>query len=256
MPIDIDSRHIDVWCTLFEEVGECALRDDYPRLLSEDERQQWSRFAFDKDRRRYLVTRALARSILSEYADVAPTQWAFRKNAFGRPEIVDARPGVPAIAFNLSHTDGLAVLVVTSRSRIGVDTEKIGSAPFEIADHVFAAEETAALQALPAALRHRRFFECWTLKESYLKARSLGLSLPPRKCIFEFPASGELGMRLDPTLDDPSKWRFWQFTIANDYLIAICAERLGTEPPTLRLTKVVPAFSASPLDCQGIRLSR
>jgi 4'-phosphopantetheinyl transferase len=244
----VDSRHIDVWCTFFDDVEERALREEYPLLLGDDERDRWSRFVFDKDRRRYLVTRALVRSTLSRYADIAPAHWTFRANAFGRPEIINDSPEARAIAFNVSHTDGLAVLVVTGHTRIGVDTEEIRSrrAPLELADRFFAVEESGALKALPPDLQPRRFFEYWTLKESYLKARSVGLSLPLHKCVFGFPAAGQLGHRIDPTLDDPSTWRFWQFTVAKTHLIAICAERLGSEVPTLRLTRVVPSRTA---DC-------
>ena len=91
--------------------------------------------------------------------------------------------------FNISHTKSLVLLGVTSDGALGVDVENCRSreAPLKIAHQFFAPEELAELQALPRAQQHDRFFEYWTLKESYIKARGMGLSLPFELVQFPFP---------------------------------------------------------------------
>ena len=54
-----------------------------------------ARFVFERDRRSFLMTRALVRTILSRYATVAPADWRFIANVHGRPEILDRPAGVP-----------------------------------------------------------------------------------------------------------------------------------------------------------------
>ena len=48
-----------------------------------------ARFVFERDRRQFLITRALVRTMLSRYAEVAPRDWRFVTNQYGRPEVLD-----------------------------------------------------------------------------------------------------------------------------------------------------------------------
>ena len=57
------------------------------------------------------------------------------------------------------------------------DTERSGET-VEIADQFFSPLEAAALRALPADRQRARFFDYWTLKEAYIKARGMGLAIP------------------------------------------------------------------------------
>ena len=97
----------------------------YRALLSPEEHERMARLVFERDRRRFLLTRALVRTMLSRYAGVAPAEWAFIANVHGRPEILDRPRGVPDLRFNLSHTEGLIACAVTIGREVGVDVEHI-----------------------------------------------------------------------------------------------------------------------------------
>jgi 4'-phosphopantetheinyl transferase len=78
-------------------------------LLSQEEQRQQLRFHFERDRHRYLVTRAMQRTVLSKYVGIAPRDWRFTSNDYGRPSIAAEHAAARGLEFNLSHTDGLVV---------------------------------------------------------------------------------------------------------------------------------------------------
>ena len=241
IPLALDGIHL--WLSFYDDIREERLHAAYRELLSSAEIEQEKRFYFDRDRRRYLVTRALLRTVLSNYAAVDPRDWAFSTNAYGRPGIASDQAKDACLSFNISHTHSLIVLGVTRRCAIGVDVEKTCSreAPINIAERYFAPQEVAELAANPPDRQQHRFFEYWTLKEAYIKARGLGLSLPLDRFGFHYPHGDAVEMTIDPELHDhPARWQFWQARLAPAYLIAICAERNGAEVPVLTAWRSIP----------------
>src|SRR3954451_20032403 len=103
--LPFNAVHIDLLQTA--NTDAIANLEAYREWLSADERERMTRFVFDRDRRTFLLTRALVRTTLSRYAAVPPAAWRFIANDHGRPEILDRAAGVPDLRFNLSHTDGL-----------------------------------------------------------------------------------------------------------------------------------------------------
>lgn len=232
--------------------------EQYEQLLSHDEQQRRWRFVFPRDQHRYLVTRALVRTVLSRYVDVAPAQWTFVANAHGRPEIANDHPGASDLSFNISHTANLIVLAVSHGRALGVDTEntRVRPAPVEIADRYFAPSEAAALRVLPKDRQPQRFFEYWTLKESYVKARAIGLSVPLHRFSVQFVGDRHVALAMDGDLgDSPERWHLWQFAVGDDCLAAVCAERMGGDEPRLVVKRIVPLGDEHALDVHGMRTS-
>ena len=245
MDLAVDSNRIDLWCTYISEIGDGSLWPRYDALLSAEERAAQARFRFAKDQRRYLVTRALVRTVLSRYAAVSPEDWVFSAGARGRPEI-SAPLAAPALEFNISHSADLVLLGVTSGRTLGIDTESVAAREADIdgLDRYFAPEESAALLALAPGERRRRFFELWTLKESYIKARGLGLAIGLNTFRFELAGERGLSLHMRPELgDSPDRWRLWQLVLRSGYLAAVCAARGADAPPHIVLREVVPLAS-------------
>jgi 4'-phosphopantetheinyl transferase len=243
---------VDLWFLFTNEVAAATeLTDRYRNFVSVQEKQQEQRFYFAKDRHRYLLTRALVRSVLSRYVPIAAGDWRFEPSAYGRPLIVNDHELVRGLSFNISHTDGLIVLAVTGAGSIGVDTEPAGrEISMRIADRYFSAKEVAAAKALPAALQPRRLVDLWTLKESYIKARGMGLSIPLSKFSFNLDDSRSNVISFDDDFDDfPSRWRFYQLSPSVEYAVALCAQRQTTAPPALTIRQIVPLVSEQPLRC-------
>ncbi len=234
--------NIDVWLVFEETVDELLLLK-LRELMSESERVQSSRFHFAADRKRYVATRGLVRTVLSRYAPVPPADWNFTLNSFGRPRIAEIHAEARGLAFNISHTLGLIALAVTRDLDVGVDVENVVSrqVTLGIAERFFAPTEVAALERLPHPQRHGRFFEYWTFKESYMKARGMGLSIPLDKFSFHYPHERGVRLAIEPELgDDAGRWCLWQFRPSSDQLLALCAERRGGVVPQVTIRRIIP----------------
>ncbi|HWK52369.1 MAG TPA: 4'-phosphopantetheinyl transferase superfamily protein [Steroidobacter sp.] len=236
-------HHIDVWLAYYHDIADSRLHQEYRALLTEEERGKEFRFYFPDDQRRYLVTRALVRTVLSRYLHVPPTNWRFSNNHYGRPEIANLSRGECGLCFNISHTRGLIALGVTQRRELGVDVENLRTreVSLDIADRFFAKAEVDELATVPKERQQDRFFEYWTFKESYIKARGMGLSIPLGQFSFHYPHERAVNLAVDPALgDDANRWSFWQYRPTDERLMAVCAERRTDRAPSLTLRKVVP----------------
>src|SRR5260370_41578749 len=80
---------IHLWLAFYDEINEELLLSAYPGLLHDAEKKQEPRFFFARDRRRYLITRALVRTVLSPSVDIQPREGAFSANADGRPSLAN-----------------------------------------------------------------------------------------------------------------------------------------------------------------------
>ncbi|WP_440964809.1 4'-phosphopantetheinyl transferase family protein [Massilia sp. GER05] len=227
--LTLDPGQIDIWIGMVDETIESGVAKQLVRVLSEEERRQQARFLFEKDQRRYLVTRALVRYVLSRYVPLAPEQWRFGAAPHGRPFILNDVPQAKRLNFNISHSGQVVLMALTRDGQLGIDVEETGhNVAQTVADHYFAAREIRQLRAASPAEHAHRFLEFWTLKESYIKARGMGLSIPLQKFGFELGYSQELRAFFDPVLDDaPNNWTFWQWCPSVGSIGALCARRCG-----------------------------
>jgi 4'-phosphopantetheinyl transferase len=193
-------------------------------LLSEEEQERYHRFRFDKDRNLFLSAHAAKRLLLARYTGTPPEQLQFACNAFGKPHL----PGSGAPVFNLSHTRGfVAVAIAGPPFELGVDTEdsQRGGNWRDLITRVFTpAEQEQILRCLEAE-QQARFFELWTLKEAYSKAKGLGLSLPLQS--FSFQLEGDaIALR---TEGDTAGWQF-ELHPNGVFRIALAARNLRRTP--------------------------
>lgn len=219
-------------------ITDPALLAAYAALMTPEERAQEARFHFEEHRHAHRVTRALARTVLSRYTSVAPADLRFQTGPYGRPDIDPPREG---LSWNLSHTAGLVVCLVAEGVVCGVDVEDVAGrrAPLDVANRFFSPAEVTALFALPAEARHRRFFELWTLKESYIKARGMGLALPLEGFALD-PAAAPISIAFPGVDDDPRDWQFALLAPTPRHLVA-AAFRRGAGPDwSVEVHEVVP----------------
>jgi 4'-phosphopantetheinyl transferase len=257
---------VHLWAAYVQQASSPALLERYSALLSVPEVHRAGRFAFDRQRKRYLVTRALVRTVLSHYCcTVAPQEWVFEANEYGWPYVVNMQV-VPA--FNLTHTDDVVVLAIQSQGALGVDIEAASRhLNLELAERFFCAREVAALYALPERNRAEHLLSLWTLKESYIKARRMGLSIALNQVEFDLSRSGEIKFvcheaQVHAQVESPAQrpaWQFIQLQLQCGHVLAVCSQRWGQDsrvaPDSLQcvLRKVTPLFG-EPVLLSGWRI--
>jgi 4'-phosphopantetheinyl transferase len=142
-------------------------------ILSVDEQERMGRFRFETHRQRSTLTRGILRWILGHYAQTAPGQIEFIYGRHGKPALASG-----SLCFNTSHSGDYAAFAITQSGDIGVDIEQVRgdmTRREEIARRHFASSEYEELLAVPESERTRAFFELWTRKEAFIKARGDGL---------------------------------------------------------------------------------
>lgn len=191
------ARTLTCWRVRLDVPPDAAAR--LAATLTDDERSRSARLRSERDRQRFVIAHGALREILGRYLDAPPGGIRFTYNAFGKPDL--ATDAGSRLRFNLAHSGDLALVAVAPDAAVGVDVERVRALPnhAEIARCFFTAEEAERLQRLPGDLQTNAFFECWTRKEAYAKARGEGIAsnqVPPAdgwSCSSFEPAPGYVG---------------------------------------------------------------
>jgi 4'-phosphopantetheinyl transferase len=233
----LPSNEIHLWITYPEEIQDEALLFCYEKLLSDAERAEQQGFRHIPYRRQYTISRSLVRSTLSRYAEIPPERWQFIRNEHGRPEILPDGE-TPPFRFNVSHTNGIAACVVALDGNIGVDVENVARdvAISPISRRYFSASEIKSLASLPAKEQRCRFFEIWTLKESFGKAMGLGLTFPLKQLSFNRVNISDWEIASDALYgEDSNRWRFWVYYPTPYHVLTVASGRSDPIAPILKI---------------------
>ena len=195
-------------------------------ILSPDERQRACRFHFAKDRNQFIQSRAALRRLLAGYLRIAPAEVRFSYSEYEKPALANGS-AQNKLHFNLSRRDGLALIAVAYNREVGIDLELIRpDLPLmEIAESSFSSAEIAILKSQPETTRTRSFYNCWTRKEAYLKARGEGLSFPLKQ--FDVSLAPGAPARLLEVRGDSAEvdsWMLREIPVNIKYVAALAIE--------------------------------
>lgn len=152
-------------------------------VLSPIERKRADSFRFREDALRWISYRTAMRSILGERLGISPVDVPIRISERGKPYLEGPREG---LHFNLSHTNCLAILAISTAGPVGVDLEPMDRAAdlLECESSFCHPLEIAGLPDDPA-VRQDLLLQLWTMKEAVLKAVGTGFLLPPESIRIE-----------------------------------------------------------------------
>lgn len=222
--LPLSQAEVHVWRVSLDQPANVIER--LRSTLAEDERVRAAKYHFAKDQVRFVVGRGALRSVLGRYLSVLPGSLQFHYGPHGKPSLAAEFAG-GGLDFNISHSHSLALFALARGRALGVDLEQLRADADmrQIAKRFFSASEVSALCGLPAAQQPRAFFDCWTRKEAYVKARGEGLSFS----LAEFdvslrPDEPAALLRVRGDAREAEGWTLHSLDVAHDYAAALVAE--------------------------------
>ncbi|MEO8673218.1 MAG: 4'-phosphopantetheinyl transferase superfamily protein [Tahibacter sp.] len=189
------------------------------KILSADEIVRADAFRQTEHRAAYVAARGQLRQILGEYLRVEPASIEFSYTSRGKPEIL-----TNPIHFTISHSATRALCAFSVGVPIGVDLEykkKIDNLD-SLALQIMSPLESLLFAELPSQRRLDAFYDCWTRKEAYLKARGLGVVNVLRDVSVSLSeeAQPKLLQCEDPG-ESPDAWSLYSYRLPEDYAAAL-----------------------------------
>ncbi|MEM5383780.1 4'-phosphopantetheinyl transferase superfamily protein [Paraburkholderia phymatum] len=174
--IFLHEKAVHVWILDEHAIGQACSSLAY--TLSQDERQHARAYRHESDRNNFIARRSMLRWLIGVYLRSKPESLSFDVTRFGKPAL--QWPRGTRLAFNVSHTDGIAVLAFALNCRVGIDVERRIDCIdlMSVARGIFSPVEESALAMArtdPAAT----FLGIWTRKEALLKALGSGFLVEP-----------------------------------------------------------------------------
>jgi 4'-phosphopantetheinyl transferase len=157
--------------------------------------------------------------LLSNQLGCPPREIHFSYNSFGKPALPEGN-----WSFNLSCSSGKALCVLAEGIELGCDVEqrRPDLASDDIAERFFSPQEHKQLSSLASDRWIEGFFNCWTRKEAYIKARGFGLSYPLQS--FDVSVAPDEPARL---MQGCEGWSVQSFHPAPGFVAAVVADGLA-----------------------------
>lgn len=222
--LKLPASEVHVWRAGLDRSAACE--EILFATLTRDEQERADRFYFKHDRHHFINARGILRNILGRYLDVRPCALRFEYTKYGKPSLAKESGG-PVLRFNLSHSKGVALFAVATGRDLGIDVEWIRAdvADEQIAERFFSAQEVSALRRLDVNAQAEAFFNCWTRKEAYIKARGEGLSMPLDKFAVSLkPGDAAALLYADGGDKETSRWKFLELLPGPGFAGAVAVE--------------------------------
>lgn len=224
-PDDVCVWHVDT-AALFKHPARIAVSE---AALEPAELARYHGYRHDADRMMFLAGRVMARTLVARALGVAPGEWRWREGLRGRPEI--AAPDT-ILRFNLAHSAGLVACALATGRDVGVDVEYLRRRPVDtqIVPRYCAPDEVRDIQAHGPHGWHDRFLLYWTLKEAYLKARGLGISVSLSDISFTVDGGTPRISFLRSLEGTDDRWMFHVARPTTEHVLAVAAPSTPTPP--------------------------
>ncbi len=210
------NNSIDVW-KVSSDLNP-MLVDSFKSILTGDEIDRANRFYQQKDRNRFIISRAALRTILGKYLNLAPEAIEFGSGLNKKPFIKSGNQN--NLQYNLSHS-GDSILLAIADSAIGADVEFIND-DFGYRDVLADNFSPAEVNYITEADSIYRFFKLWTRKEAVTKATAQGLDCDLRL----LPGLDGSTVVTDGIIASNEDWVINSFNLDNQCVASVAAAPL------------------------------
>ena len=176
-----------------------------------------------------LASRALQRLALSQCVGVPPDAWEFTAADGGKP-YVSAPDSARDLQFSVANCIGLVACAVTRGRPVGLDVEPTRpEVMYDVVERCWTRRERTLLEHAPMTARLRRFAETWTAKESYVKARGVGLALDLTDVDIDLDVDPPQLTVAERAGADGADWRLFSWFPVDSHAAALCVRHNGRE---------------------------
>ena len=185
-------------------------------LIGSHKRCKIEKFVNTKDKIRALIGEIIIRTEIIESLFIRNEDITIRENQYGKPYLIKS----PEFNFNISHSGDFVVCAIDNKP-IGIDIEEVKTIEYKaIAKNLFSVIEFNYIIEKDISMQLSKFYEVWTLKESYIKFCGQGLSIPLKS--FSFFIDQCESIRLI-TSNRYKECTFKKFDIELGYKMAVCS---------------------------------
>ncbi|SHJ86932.1 4'-phosphopantetheinyl transferase [Clostridium cavendishii DSM 21758] len=205
---------IEIYAIRIDESIDEEMYEKLLLLVSKDKCERIRRFRFIEDSKRTLFADILVRYLACQKTNCNNKNLIFIYNKFGKSFLKNP----PNFYFNISHSENWVVCAISNKE-VGIDIEKIKPIDLDIAKRFFSKIEYEDLMSKQLEKQISYFYDLWTLKESYIKYKGKGLSIPLNSFSLNVNEND-----IFITSEDQIRPNFKQFKIDKEYKLSICGE--------------------------------
>lgn len=203
----------DVYAIELKSPIQDSLFHQFLQFVGKEKEERVLKFRRREDAERTLIGDVFIRTVICNQFHLENRDLKFEVNDYGKPFVQN----IPDFHYNISHS-GKWIACAVDISPLGIDVETIRPIDFSIAERFFSKTEYKDLMEKQEEERLEYFYDLWTLKESYIKARGKGLSLPLDSFSIR---KNKTGITIIKENDDPCY--FMQYPVDPGYKFSVCA---------------------------------
>jgi len=161
----------DVWRV--ETINDPTQLQKYQSILSAEEHSRSKHIVHPGARATYITVHAALRYLLGQKLKLAPQDIQINTADNKKPHL----SAPDNLFFNLSHSQSISLIAISSQHEVGVDIESIQMQRdiTAIAHRFFSKKEFNWLQDMPDDMRIKIFHQLWCHKEALLKGQGTGI---------------------------------------------------------------------------------
>jgi 4'-phosphopantetheinyl transferase len=253
--VKIEMNQVHVWQIALDQIR--ADVNSYFVVLSEDERQRSGRFAFWKDRNRYIVVHGILRVLLSQYLSTKPTGIFFHKTPYGKPYVLLQEKRSP-LCFNISYSEQIALIAISVDREVGIDIEFIRNNldVDQLSKSCFSPLELMELKSIPLSQRKEAFFCGWTRKEAYTKARGEGLFTLDKFSVSLSRDKPTILLDVRADRNEPNRFSVYDLPVIEGYTSALVMEGHDNSISYFHWNEYVVGYTSPAIVGQTLRDSK